>query len=144
VRRILAGIRADELDTPGIRRAQAAVTLVAAQRLRPFHIIVDSVDLRTLGLLFTSTAYAAVVDTSVAEQNVFLAQKQVELARRQNEARLEVARGIAAAHAIVAPTLTPQVLQEGAIRAQAALLASPSSVVEIRATSDSTITEVEP
>ena len=132
VRMVLAGLRADQLDTPGIIRAQAEVTRLAAQRLRPFHIIVDSVNLRTLGLPFTSAAYAAVIDTGVEEQKVLLARQQIALSRQRADGRREEARGIASAHAIVAPTLRPQILQESADRAWAALLVSPSTSVELQ------------
>ena len=141
---MLAGLRADRLDTAGIIRAQAEVTRVAAQRLRPFHIIVDSVNLRTLGLPFTSAAYAAIVDTGVEEQKVLLARRRIELARKRAEERREEARGTAAAHAIVATTLTPAILQESANRAWEALLTSPSTAVELRASGTPTVTEIEP
>jgi regulator of protease activity HflC (stomatin/prohibitin superfamily) len=144
VRTVLAGLRADQLDTAGIIRAQAEVTRLAAQRLRPFHIILDSVNLRTLGLPFTSAAYAAIVDTGVEEQKVLLARQRIELARQRAEERREKAQGIAAAHAIVATTLTPAILQESADRAWKALLASPSTGVELRGSGTPTITEIEP
>jgi regulator of protease activity HflC (stomatin/prohibitin superfamily) len=144
VRMVLAGVRADQLDTPGILRAQAEVTRVAAQRLRRFHIIVDSINLRTLGLLFTSAAYAAVVDTGIEEQHVFLARQRIMLARQRADNRREEAHGISGAHAVVAPGLTPAILENGATRAWATLLASPSTAVEVRASDGPTITEIEP
>ena len=144
VRLVLAGLRADQLNTPGIIRAQAEVTRLAAQRLRAFHIIVDSVNLRTLGLLFTSDAYAAVVDTGVEEQNVFLARQRIVLARQRADNRREEARGITGAHAIVAPGLTPAILEDGATRAWETLLTSPSTAVEVHASEGPRISEVEP
>lgn len=142
VRRVLAGLRTDQLDTPGIRRAQAIVTRDAAEQLRPFHIVVDSVDLRTLNLLSTSAAYAAIIETGVEEQRVYLARKQIELAKQRKAALEEQARGIEAAHAILAPTLTPGVLRDDATRAWDRLLTAPSSSVEIRASDQATMTEV--
>ncbi len=144
VRRVLAGFRADQLDTPGIRRAQAMVTRAAAEQLRPFHVIVDSVDLRTLNLLSSSAAYAAVVSTGVEEQKVYLARAHIELVQRRADVLRESARGIEAAHAIVAPTLTPRVLGDDATRAWARLLTAPSCSVEIRASDQTTLTEVSP
>ena len=144
VRMVLAGLRADQLDTAGIIRAQAEVTRLASQRLRRFHIIVDSVNLRTLGLLFTSAAYAAIVDTGVEEQHVFLARQRVVLARQRAENRREEARGITGAHAAVAPGLTPAILEDSASRAWTSLLASPSTAVEVRASDSRTLTEIEP
>lgn len=144
VRRVLAGMRVDQLDTPGIRRAQATIARAAAEKLRPFHIVLDSVDLRTLNVPASSAAYAAVLETGVAEQNVYLARKQIDLARGHSEALRERARGIDAAHATVAPTLTPGVLRDGATRAWARLLTAPSSSVEVRASDQATMTEVSP
>ena len=144
VRRVVAGLRVDQLDTAGIRRAQAMVTRAAAEQLRPFHIIVDSVDLRALNVLFTSAAYAAVVETGVEEQNVYLARKQIELAKHENDVLRERARGIATAHAIVAPTLNPEVLRDDATRAWTRLLTAPSCSVEFRASNQNTMTEISP
>jgi regulator of protease activity HflC (stomatin/prohibitin superfamily) len=144
VRRVLAGVRADQLDTPGIVRAQEEVTRQAAERLRPYHIIVDGVNLRTLNLSSTSLAYAKTVETAVEEQQVLLARQQVTLAKKRADRLREEAHGIAAAHAVVAPTLSPEILQDSANRASTALLTSPSTTVEVRASSDPTLTEVEP
>jgi hypothetical protein len=144
VRGVLAGFRADQLDTPGILRAQNEVAQMADRQLRPFHIVVDSVNLRTLGLSRHSEAYAAVVDTSVEEQKVLLARKSVELARQRGDDRRELARGIAAAHAILLPTLTPQVLADSANRAWARLLSSPLAAVEILTVSQPQLTEITP
>ena len=47
-RRIIAGFRADELDTPGITKAEREVTAITAQRLRPYHIVFDNISLRTI------------------------------------------------------------------------------------------------
>ncbi len=144
VRKVLAGLRADQLDTPGIVRAQEEVTRLAAERLRRYHVVVDSVNLRTLNLLSTSLAYAAVVETGIEEQKVSLARQEVTLAKQRADGLREEARGIAAAHSVVAPTLRPEILQDSANRAWSALLASPSTTVEVRASTDHTLTEIEP
>lgn len=144
VRRVLAGLRADQLDTSGIVRAQAEVTRLAAERLRPYHIIVDSVNLRTLNLPQSSLAYASVMSTGIEEQQVLLARQQVILARQRADQRRQEALGTAAAHAVVAPTLSPEILQDSANRAWSGLLASPSTSVEVRASSSPNLTEVEP
>jgi regulator of protease activity HflC (stomatin/prohibitin superfamily) len=144
VRSVLAGVRVDQLDTPGIVSAQRKVTVIAAERLRPFHIIVDGVNLRTLGLSRLSAAYAAVVDTGVEEQKVALARKRVELARQQSEDRRQVARGVTAAQTILSPTLSPRVLADSANRAWANLLASPGTAVVIQTASQPQLTEIRP
>jgi regulator of protease activity HflC (stomatin/prohibitin superfamily) len=145
VRRVLAGLRADELDTPGIIRAQREITAVSAERLRPAHIVVDAINIRTLALYPTSAAYRAVEDTSVAEQHALTERELVELARRRADEQREDARGIAAYQSLVAPTLTPSVLSDAATRAWTHFLTSPSTLVQILPTAhDRTILEVSP
>jgi len=131
VRQVLAGLRVDELDTPGIIRAEREITRIVAERLRPRHVAFDAISLRTLGLLPDSGAYRAVVSNAVAEQQVLAQPQYVELARRRAEQRREAATGIAAAHTVVAPTLTPKVLAETANRAWTNLVTSPATRVEI-------------
>src|SRR5208283_2578088 len=43
LRRVIAGFRAVELDTPGITGAEREVTAITAQLLRPYHIVFDGV-----------------------------------------------------------------------------------------------------
>lgn len=144
VRRVLANRRLDELDTAGILSAQREITRIAAARARPFHIVIDSVDLRTLAMLPSSRAYRVVVETSVTEQEALAARKRVELARHQADARREAARGIAGAHALLAPTLTPETLAESANRAWTSLVSAPSSYVEVRSSRSPYLMEVAP
>src|SRR5215471_6954450 len=70
VRRVLAGLRADELDIPNVLRAEREITRITAERLNPHHIVFDAISLRTLGLPPSSDAYHAVEETAVAEQEL--------------------------------------------------------------------------
>jgi len=144
VRRVLASRRLDELDTAGILSAQATITKIAAERARPYHIIIEGVDLRTLAVLPSSPAYRVVVETSVTEQAVLAARKRVELIRHWADARREAARGVAESHAVLAPTLTPETLTESANRAWTNLVTAPSSYVEVRASRTPYLVEVAP
>ena len=145
VRRVLAGLRADELDTPGIIRAEQDITAMTAERLRPAHIVMDEINIRTLALYPTSAAYRAVEDTGVVEQHALTERELVELARRRADERREDARGIAAYHSLIGPTLTPNVLSDAATRAWTHLVTSPSTVVQILPTAyHRTILEVSP
>jgi len=144
VRRVLASRRLDQLDTAGILSAQNEITRIAAARVRPYHIDLEGVDLRTLGMLSSSPAYGVVVETSVTEQEVLAARKRVVLVRHWGDARREAARGLAESHAVLAPTLTPEALTESANRAWTNLVTSPSSFVEVRASRNPFLEEVAP
>lgn len=95
VRRVLASRRLDELDTAGILSAQEEITRIAAARARPYHIILEGVNLRTLAMLPSSPPYRVVVETSVTEQEVLAARKRVELVRDWAASHREEARGLA-------------------------------------------------
>lgn len=129
VRRVIAAYRADQLDAEAIADAGRRITELAATRLRPFHIILDAIDLRTLALVMSEKSYRTVLDVGVLEQQLQAEPQRLEVARQRAEALRQRARAIAAAHAHVAPTLTPAVLADDAIRARAALLAAPRTRV---------------
>lgn len=129
VRRVLSGYRADQLDTATIVEAQRQITDLAATRLRPFHIVLDSIDLRTLAVLMSAESYRSVLDVGILEQKLLAQPQRLEIARQRGDARRERARAIAAANAHLTPTLTPQVLADDAIRAGVALMSSPSTRV---------------
>ncbi|MCA1664479.1 MAG: hypothetical protein LC659_09455 [Myxococcales bacterium] len=129
VRRVLSAYRADDLDAATIIDAQRRITELAATRLRPFHIVLDSVDLRTLAVLMSEKSYRMVLDIGVLEQRLLAQRQRLEVERQRGEALRQRARSIAGAHARVAPTLTPAVLADDALRASAALMSSPTTHV---------------
>jgi regulator of protease activity HflC (stomatin/prohibitin superfamily) len=145
VRRVLASRRLDELDTTaGILSAQNEITRIAAARVRPYHINLEGVDLRTLGMVPSSPAYRVIVETSVTEQEMLAARKRVALVRNWADARREASRGVAGSHAELAPTLNPETLRESANRAWTNLVTAPSSYVEVRASGNPCLVEVAP
>jgi regulator of protease activity HflC (stomatin/prohibitin superfamily) len=144
VRRVLASRRLDELDTAAVLSAQEEITRIAAARTRPFHVILDGVDLRTLAMLPSSPAYRVVVETSVTEQQVLAARKRVELVGRHTEARREAARGLAWSYTVLAPSLTRETLADSANRAWTRLVTAPSSSVEVQASRSPYLMEVAP
>ena len=145
LRRVIAGFRADELDTPGITRAEREVTAITAQRLQPYHVVFDNITLRTLGIARSSAAYQAIVDTAVEEQRALKARLLPEFARQDAERRHADAEGIAKSDAAIAPTLTPAMLTDTAIRAWSTLLIAPSTHVEVRPSEEQPyLLEVEP
>jgi len=144
LRRVLAGIRARELSTSRIIRAEEDVTDIAAQLLRPRHVLFDAISLRTLSLSLSSAAYQAVIDTGVEEQRALAARQLPELARRHADQRRAEAAGIARSNGLIAPTLTPEVLADAANRAWAALLAAPGARVEVQVSTSQPLLEVEP
>jgi regulator of protease activity HflC (stomatin/prohibitin superfamily) len=144
LRKVLAGFRADQLDTPGIGRAEKLVRDDTARRLRAHHLQLESVALRTLRIVPDSQAYRAVLATGVKEQEALAARELPEIARGNAEALRAEARGIAAAAKLVAPTLSPDVLADARLRAWSQLLTSPSTHVEVRQKTQPIILEVEP
>ena len=144
LRKILAAYRADSLDTPGITRVEREVTDETAQRLRPFHVVFDSISLRTLGITRSSESYQTIVDTGVKEQEAIAARLLPELAQREADERRAEAQGIAESHALIAPTISPELLTDAANRAWTRLLTSTSTHVEIRPKTQPYVLEVEP
>jgi regulator of protease activity HflC (stomatin/prohibitin superfamily) len=144
VRRVLAGLRADRLDTPTIIGAEREITRLVTERLAGRHVALDAISLRTLGVQASSATYRSVLDTGVAEQQALVERQREQLARRRADERREAARGVAAAHALLAPTLTPEVLADAANRAWAQLLAAPTTHVDVRSREVPTLLEVRP
>jgi len=144
LRRGLAAFRADALDTPGIGRAEAEVTDETARCLRPYHLVFDSITLRTLRIAPLSESYQAVLETGVKEQEAISARQLPELARQHAEERRSEARGIAEAHALIAPTMTPQNLTDLANQAWSKLLTAASTNVEVRPNAQPYVLEIEP
>jgi len=127
-RRVLGGLRLDELDTEHLRAAQAQITLGAAADLRPFHLLLGSVDLRDVAprAALVREGYEGV---AVLEQRVAQAADQLRLAREHAAQLRARAKGIADANAAVAPTLDANALAEARERAFEALLKSPNTTV---------------
>ncbi len=143
LRRVLAGYCADTLDTPGITRAEKEVTAETARSLRPYHVVFDSISLRTLGITRSSQSYQAIVDTGVQEQGAIAARLLPELARQHSDELRAEARGIAESHALVAPTISPEILTDAANRAWTRLMTAASTQVEVRPETQPYILEVE-
>ncbi len=131
VRLVLAAYPADQIYSSSIVAAQQEITRIAAERLRPFHIILDALDLKTLAVVVSPKAYAQVLDRGILEQQVLAVPQKLEVARQQVAALKESARAVAAAHALYGPTLRPDVLYDSARRAESRLLTSPSTKVVI-------------
>ena len=142
VRRVVAGRRADELGADAVAGVEREITALAAQRLRPFHVLLDGVDLRSLALVMSNDSYRPIEEAGVLEQQLAAEPQALEVARRRGEELRQQARAIAAAHAKVAPTLTPAVLADDAIRARAALLAAPRTRVIVENGRHPTMLEV--
>jgi regulator of protease activity HflC (stomatin/prohibitin superfamily) len=131
VRLVIAGYRSDELTPNNILKAQGEITARVAARLKPFHIVVDSIDLRTLAFLLSEDSYQIVTDTGIEEQMALSAPQRLTLAQQRAEDRRVLARGIANAHAAIAPGLSTLVLADSSNRAWTALATAPSSTVVI-------------
>jgi regulator of protease activity HflC (stomatin/prohibitin superfamily) len=125
---VLATYRWAELDSDGIRAAQARITELAAVRLRPYHLVLSAVELKGLTPRLPGLA-RAVTATSIWEQRAAQARLQVEVTRQRADNLRAQAAGIAAGYDRVAPTLDAAVLAEGAQRAWQQLLTSPAATV---------------
>jgi prohibitin 1 len=144
LRKVLAGFRADQLDTPGIGLVEKEVTDDIAGRLRPHHVVFDAITLRTIRIAPQSQAYRTVVETGVKEQEAIAARALPVLARQHAEELRAEARGIAASHALIAPTLSPQVLADAAQRAWSKLLTAATAHVHVHPRDQPFVLEVAP
>jgi hypothetical protein len=140
---VIGGLLADELDTQHILVAQAEVTRRAAQRLRPYHVLLESVDLRTLQLV-APLVFAQVGRALVLEQQILAAPRQLEVAQKQADARREEASGLSRQFEALAPSLSPETLEDRRVRAWNRLLQAPSSSVQVEAAGSPAILEVSP
>ena len=144
LRKVLAGFRADQLDTLGIGRAEKKVTDDVAERLRPHHVVFDSITLRTLRIDAHSQAYRRVLQTGVKEQEAIASRDLPAMARQHAEELRAQARGITASQALIAPSLSPQILADAAQRAWTQLLTAATAHVLVHPRDQAFLLEVSP
>ncbi|HUJ24903.1 MAG TPA: SPFH domain-containing protein [Myxococcales bacterium] len=131
-RRVLAHFRSSELlDSAKVRAAQQMLYDQLEPALRTMHIELDGVVFRRV-IPASSGAYRAVLDTAAAEQAAQTARADIEAADQRADQRRVKALGVANGLDVVAPTLTPQSLDEARVRAWQRLLTSPSTSVLAR------------
>ncbi len=143
LRLVVGGLGSDELDTDHILVAQAAVKERAAARLRPYHVVLESVDFRTLQVV-SPLALGQVGASLVLQQRLLEAPRQLEIVRKQAEARREEAAGLAQNHEALEGSLSALTLADLRRRAWDALLRAPSSTVHVKAAGAPAIVEVPP
>jgi hypothetical protein len=112
--------------------------------LRPFHIVVDSINIRTLALASSALTYGAIVDTAVLEQQTLAIPNLIALARKRADGWRASARGIAASHTILAPTLNSGTRGEASARAWNRLLTAPATEVDVLEDRQPDLVEVTP
>jgi hypothetical protein len=127
-RRILSRFRVSELDSAGVRRAQAELEALLIPALQKLHVVLDGVAFKRV-LPLSQPAYQAVLDTGAAEQDALTAATRVQLARQRAEALREEAHGLASGNDIVAPTLSKASLDDSRQRAWESLLQAPGTRV---------------
>lgn len=112
IKSVVATLTAEQLIT---QRDTLRLQLeeVLTQRLRPFDLVLDGVDLVQLD--FSPRFRAAVEAKQVAEQDARRAAYEAIMAQRQALARVYRAEGEAKAQGLLQATLTPEVLQHQAI-----------------------------
>ena len=143
LRLVVGGLGSDELDTEHILAAQAAVMERAAVRLRPYHIVLESVDFRTLQVV-SPLALEQVGATLVLQQRLLEAPRHLEIVRKEAEARREEAAGIAQNHETLEGSLSPATLEDLRRRSWDALLRAPSTTVHVKAAGAPALLEVPP
>lgn len=143
VRLVIGGLLADELDSDHIVAAQAEITRLAATRLRPYHVILESVDLRTLQVL-APLAQMQVGYALMLEQQLLTAPRRMEVVRKKADALRDEAQGLSDHFNAVAPSLLPQTLEDRRRRAWDHLLQAPSSSVVLEAAGAPAKLEVSP
>lgn len=143
VRAVVGGLPADELDSEHILLAQAEITRRAAARLRPYHVLLESVDLRTLQVV-APLAQLEVGRALVLEQRLLTAPRDLEIAHKKADALREEARGFAEQLEAIAPSLSPQTLEDRRRRAWDGLLRAPSSSVVVETAGPPAVLEVTP
>jgi len=143
VRLVVAALRADQLDSEHLLQAQAEVTREAAARVRPYHVLVESVDLRTMQVI-APLALEQVSLRLILEQELLAAPRKLQVARQRADQRRELAEGLVREFATLAPTLTPQTLEERRLHAWERLLRSPSTSVSVLAAGRPALLEVSP
>lgn len=143
VRLVVGGLRADQLDTEHLVQAQTEVTRLARERVRPYHVFLESVDFRTVQII-APLALQEVAQRLVLEQELLAAPRKLEIARQRADERRELAEGLVREFATLAPTLTPQTLEERRLRAWERLLLSPATSVSIQAAGAPALLEVSP
>ncbi len=143
-RRVLSRYRwRDLLDPANVLSAQQDLIADAAARLRPRHVILDSVVVRGVFLDLPATS-AAITDTGVWEQKVLEARENVRVAEQRARALRRTAEGTASAHDRVRPTLTPEILEDEDRRAWSRLLESPGTEIVTAADGPTPVVEIRP
>ena len=136
-RRVLAHFGSSELlDSVKVRAAQQMLFDLVEPALRPMHIELDGVVFRRV-IPSSPGAYRAILDTAATEQAAQTARADIEAAYHRADQRRTTALGIANGFDLVAPTLTPQSLEEARIRAWQRLVTSPSTSVLTRPNGES-------
>lgn len=129
VRRVVARYGAFQLmDSRNIPAIQRAITELSRQHAEGLHLAIDGVLIRSM-VIASAPLYAQIVGTSTEEQLALSMPHEIEIARGRGEQRRERGRAAVAAHALEAPTLTPEALQHAAIDAWTALATSPATTI---------------
>lgn len=143
VRQVVGGLRADELDTRHIVVAQTEVTRRAAARLRTYHVLLESVDLRTLQVV-APLALQQASQALVLEQRLLTVPRELEIARQKADALRAEGEGLASRFEALSASLSPEVLEDMRRQAWDRLLRAPSSSVQIQSPRAPAALEVSP
>jgi prohibitin 2 len=143
VRQVVGGLRADELDSRHLVVAQTEVTRRAAARLRAYHILLESVDLRTLQVV-APLALQQASQALVLEQRLLTVPRELEIERQKADARRAEGQGLASRFEALSASLSPEVLEDLRRQAWDRLLRAPSSSIQIQSPRAPAALEVSP
>lgn len=114
IRMVISRYSATQIYSEKRQEAENVMTKEIADLLRPKHILIDKVLLRTV--VFSPEYSKAIEDKVVAEQRVKQAEFEVKEASQRAQAKIAEAKGLAEAQALQKQTLTAEFLQLEAIK----------------------------
>lgn len=114
IRMVISRYSAPVIYSEKRQEAEATMTREIAALLKPKHIIVDKVLLRSVN--FSPEYSRAIEDKVIAEQKVKQAQYEVQEATQRAEAKIAEAKGLAEAQTLQRSTLTQEFIQMEAIK----------------------------
>jgi len=129
LRKIVGKYKWFQLDSAGIKNCQSEMTSEATVLLRPYHIILDGVDIRNI-LPLASRFNSEVITTAEWEQAALKEKTRVKIAKEKALERVQEAEGILAEHKMIRSGLSRQVLENSATSNWERLLTSPMVSVD--------------
>ncbi len=114
IRMVISRYTAPAIYSEKRQEAETVMTQELSELLKPKHIIIDKILLRTV--VFSPEYSKAIEDKVIAEQKVKQAEYEVKVASQQAQAKIAEAKGLAEAQQLQKASLTQEFLQLEAIK----------------------------